>query len=429
MTEKEFVSKIESSCSIEELLQCKGQLLLSSIVEEEVLDELFATLVNTNQSSFDRASFMTALVNFICTTGDSVPFIMNLFKELLRKDGCTEEAIDYAVNVAYRQARNAREIKIQKRICEKKQIRREKLRQEEEQLKRKRLLKELEKTIDMSKTCVSYDTARFLVRNGTTYEEMASKVNLQIVSQAEIDSVLFGFRIDSEEKEEMVSIADVIGYDYSWIHCGNDLLKAFPSFFDSNRKDGYHQRALSMLDLTVEDVMEKLAPSFLEEPMKLVNTLDGKYTVGGNGMHRYSVLRSLFCIEMMRAKGDKEKEHAIYEKYKIPVVVSKIDVAKTFANYVLTTLKLADWVWKEKDSRGYFTGKTEIIFSNHENLILTDEELLHYVGDVLRNNKECSNVVHMIENAKGNFLRFLSSIVPEMIENVSYLEVENERTM
>lgn len=423
MSEKELASKFDVGCSVEDLLQYKEELLAVDVMDENDVNELFDCILKTNTSFFDRANVITALVNYICTTGNSIQYIMNLFKELLLKDGCTEEATLYAINVAYRQARNAREMKMQKRILERKRLKKE----EEERLK---ILKERESKIDMSKTCVSYDTARFLARNGTTYEEMMKKINLQVISQEEIDFILYRYRIDYIQEKDTVSIADVVGYNYVGMGSGNDLLKAFPTFFDSKKSDGYHRRSLSMLDLTLEDALEKLAPSFSEEPMKLADAPNGLYTIHGNGMHRYSVLRSLYCIEMINAKGNDEKERVIYEKYKIPVLVSKIDYIKTYANYILTTLKIANDVSNERDFNFCNTGRVKIVLSNDEKLFFTNEELLNYIGDIMRSNKENPVLKEMLKNANQNFLRFLSSVVPEMVEeNIRYLEDKNARTI
>ena len=58
-------------------------------------------------------------------------------------------------------------------------------------------------------------------------------------------------------------------------------------------------------------------------------------------MHRFSVLRTLYLIEMMHAKGNIEKEKEIHEKYRIPALVENIDYIKTYSNYLLSVLNIS----------------------------------------------------------------------------------------
>lgn len=417
MTVEDLASIFDTPCSSEQLLQCKSKLLEEDIVYEEIVEGLFSTFINTNKSSFTRDDAIRGLVTYIGTTGETVRFIMELFQELLRRDGCTKEAIDYATQFAYKQAKITRARIQQERINEIKRQRAEQQKIKEAAIKEEAYLKKLEESVDMSKTEVSYDTAKFLIRNGFTYEDLRNKVNLTIASQKDIDEDLSRYRVEKGSTKEFVSIADVVGYDYDYFGGTNDLLKAFPQFFDSSATDGYRQRSLSMLKLTTENAMEALSQSFGEEPMKLADGPDGKFTVGGNGMHRYSVLRTLYCIEMAKADGNKEQEAIIYEKYKIPAIVSHIDYIKTYANFILNALNVASWVVNERDDNYEVTGRAKIELLNGEKLFFTDEELIAYLGNVIKEHENHWLVQSWISEIDTNFSKFLKLVIPEMIEH------------
>ncbi len=413
MTILDFANLFDTPRSIEALLSYKAELLESDLALADTIENLFSMIEQGNVATLDRQSFTKLLITYICTTGDSVPFIMKTFDILLQKDGCQKEDIDRIKKMAYKQARDTREKKLQQEMQERKKSR-------EEQKRREAYFQKLEASIDMSKTVVNYDTARFLVRNGVTYEDLEKSPTIRLMSQKDIDPILHKYRIESDGKEELVSIADVVGYSY---HGENDLLKSFSNFFDSNKSGGYYQRALSMLDFTTDDALEKLSSSFRVEPMKLADAPEGKFTISTNGMHRYSVLRALYCIEMLKANGDKTQEENIYNKYKVPAIVAKIDYVKTYANYILTTLKVAAFVSNERDDNCRSTGKARVQLVNGEELFLTNEELLQYVGDIIRKNKDYPAIDIFLRDSSKSFNAFLSLTVPELVgANVNQVE-------
>lgn len=402
MTIKEFADLFDNPCSLEELLSRQEELSECDFIDDDILHGLLNAMKEENKPIIDRQVATRSVATYIVTTGNFAYFVRGLLRELLIKDGCSKEAITKILMQANEQAAKARTRNREKIL--------------EEQKRKEDTLKRLEESIDMSKTVVSYDTARFLIRNGMTYEELEKTASLSISSQEDIDPILYKYRIGSDGEEAMVSIADVVGYDYRYMQSSNDLLKAFPHFFDSNKMDGYHTRSLSMLDLTTENVMTALSPSFREEPMKLADAPDGRYTVNGNGMHRYSVLRSLYLIEISKARGNKEQEQAIREKYTIPALVSRIDYVKTYSNFVLSTLKAVYWIGNERDEKNKLTGRVKVEAVNGENLFLTNEELITYVHNMMILQKDNPVVEWLIERKDESFHQFLSFVIPEMLD-------------
>ena len=132
-------------------------------------------------------------------------------------------------------------------------------------------------------------------------------------------------------------------------------------------------------------------------------------------MHRYSVLRSLYLIEMAKSKGNKEQEQAIREKYTVPALVSKIDYVKTYSNFVLTTLKMAYWVGNERDEQNNLTGRVKVETTNGENLFLTNEELLEYVRNVISTQMDSPSMQWLLDFDNPSFQQFLSLVDPKKV--------------
>lgn len=402
----EFVNLFDNPCNVEEIFSWKERLFQSGIVSLETLNSFYNTIKSQNKKALDRSDLTRVISTYINTTGDACVFIIMLLKRCLIKDGVSLKQIDEITNFAYKQSLNTK-AKIEARE-------KENARRKEERLRK------LEQGLDMSKTSVSFDTARFLIRNGTSYEEMKEKVSLTLFSEKDINYIISEYRINTDEQQELISIGDILGYDYEFHTNTNDLLKSFPSFFDSSRNDTYHLRALSMLDLTIEDGVSLLRNSFDTEPLKIKEASEGKYTIGSNGMHRFSVLRTLYLIEMMHAKDNIEKEKEIHEKYRIPALVENIDYIKTYSNYLLSVLNISDWVKKELDENHKMTGRTIVELKSGGSLTLTDEELIKYVGEVIRREKEEYSIDWMFKSNDESFLAFLYQVVPDLMDNYEY---------
>ena len=198
MSIKEFADLFDNPCSLEDLLSHKEELLECDFIDEDILKGLLDAIQKENSPFVDRRVAIKAIITSICTTGEFGYFTRSVFRELLEKDGCSKEAITKILMQANEQAGMVRQRNREKRLAEKK--------------KKEDALKKLEAGIDMSKTAVSYDTARFLIRNGMTYEELEKSISVSISSQEDIDPILYKYRIGTDGEKENVSIADVMIY-------------------------------------------------------------------------------------------------------------------------------------------------------------------------------------------------------------------------
>ena len=95
-----------------------------------------------------------------------------------------------------------------------------------------------------------------------------------------------------------VCIADIEGYNYAFMNLDNkNIINNMPFFYDEE-KDGYATRSLSLLDITSQDIIDKLEYSFKRDPICLNEADEGKYVIGTNGLHRYHVIKAHYLKEL-----------------------------------------------------------------------------------------------------------------------------------
>lgn len=263
---------------------------------------------------------------------------------------------------------------------------------------------------------LSDDTLDFLKRNGTSYEELREKVDTRLYSLKDIDYIVNSYLIRLDREPKQVSIADIVGYDYEFANTinTNDIFESFPNFFQTNG-DSYHTRANAMLEYTGDNVVQGLLRSFKVEPIKIGATPKGKYIIDVNGLHRYTVLRSLYLIELSRLGEDKEAITELNSKYTIPVEASEVDYIKTYSHYVLATLGIVRYISKEYDNNYNATGNARVEFSNKQRKIMSNSELIQLVTTSLMENKHQWIFFMNYLNKSEEFRTFIETVCPEML--------------
>lgn len=220
------------------------------------------------------------------------------------------------------------------------------------------------------------ETIEFLNLNSISLTEI-SQITENIIEPKDIDSILEYKSITTEEETALVSIEDIIGYSYPK---KRDIFESISEFFDS-QKDGYHSRSLSILQYTPDNIIPGLSNSFIVEPMKVKKVENGKCFIVGNGMHRFTILRIMYLLEKYRGKNLVE----LRKKYTIPVILNKVDKTKTYCAYIISILNENIYIRSELDSDYHKTNRVEVIDSvNNTKNILTDEDLIIYTSEVIR---------------------------------------------
>ncbi len=384
---KSLIDSINTNLTSEEFMNYKNRLLNAGVKLKDI-DGLFELLSQNN----DNVSIEFLIMKYIVYNGNPNPFIMELYERILINKGIDADKVAYLID-------KTEELAIAKR---------EEMLEATERVKEEKL-KNNEKNAYLYQSEVNFDTARFLARICFPLEEINNSL-LQLVDLEKNFSLINKYKVTLPVEKSTVSIADIVGYNYR-DKGGSNLLKNFSYFFDSRLSDTYHTRSLSLLDLTVEDAIEKLELSFKREPLILEEFPNAKFRLS-SGFHRYSVLRTLYCLEMVMAKGDKVKEQNIYEKYKIPAMVHKIDYFHTYTNYIFDVLKIDEIavIRKEQDGYGNETGRFHIGFKNGIDLKLTYDEMALYIENLLEQRKDTVEVKKILETSDPLFQSFLQNI-------------------
>lgn len=264
---------------------------------------------------------------------------------------------------------------------------------------------------------------RFLKRNGISIEDACTSVDCNIYSKDKINYIVSNYGFQTKEQREMISVGDILGYDTDYRGVSTNIFLSMDHFFD-DKGSGYKSRSVGMLEYDKDNILEKLKQSFINEPISLIETGEGTYTVFNNGLHRFTLLRILYLSEVAKANGNKEKLAEIRKKYTIPATVTGVDLDKTYCKYLLTKAKCGDKDWDiidvltEYDSKYEPTGNSIIKYGSGEKEVLTNELLL----DLTRNRiiEDPDFTIHYPEiqqayNKYPSFKDFIDVEFPEII--------------
>lgn len=254
---------------------------------------------------------------------------------------------------------------------------------------------------------------RFLKENNIALEEG----QVRVFETKDINKILAEYGIIYNfEEQKYICIRDIVGFDYSWRGDTNDLYYNFNSYFN-DMGDSYHSRANGMLNYLSSDIVEKLMPSFKSEPMKVLEVEDGKCIIYGNGIHRFNILKVSYLGEISKCTS-KEKLEEVNKKFTIPVALGKIDIFKSYCNYLLNK-------FKKNPAMNYWIEVLEdpnicSVSYNKTKETLTNEELLNFIID----NTELEMIESDLELARyildyDSFNSFISN----------YMELTKERKL
>lgn len=179
-----------------------------------------------------------------------------------------------------------------------------------------------------------------------------------------------------------------------------------------------------MLKYSSDEIIEKLYPSFKNEPIRILELDNGCRVISGNGLHRYTLLRILYINELKKVKGDKEKEELVKQKYSIPVEVTKVDLFKTYCQYIIKFIASDNtFLSNEYDKNYKNTGKVEL-YSKGKMTILDDEQLLNYTKKLMMNlpsylKELLINDINMNCKFYASFKFFIETYFSEEINHLS----------
>ena len=251
----------------------------------------------------------------------------------------------------------------------------------------------------------------FLRRNGIDIEKVNRSVDTHIYTTTEKNEIVGAYGFQGNQSVRNVSVADIVGYDSNYMGIVPNIFASLDGFFDEHG-DGYHTRSLGMLQYGKDDIIEKLQSSFKWEPISLIETGEGEYTVLSNGLHRTTILRTLYLSEAAEAQGNQEELERIAKKYTIPAKVREVDLQKTYCKYLL----MKAWaknpnqdvlrVTMDFDEYCIRTGKVVVEYYTREKQILNDDELLALTRQRISESVNFENLLQMFQAQYNKYKSF-----------------------
>ena len=174
----------------------------------------------------------------------------------------------------------------------------------------------------------------FLRKNGFDIKDMRQDLDCKLYSTKDINEIINEFKESFviPSKETNVCIGDIIGME--GLH-EKDIFEHLDEFFDEDGKP-YKRRDLELLDLTSENILEKLKDSFFYEPIVCKNIGENnKHIITTNGMHRFMILKIWYLKEIYEAQNNEEQIQEINEKYTIPAKIYENDLRRIYYAYLI----------------------------------------------------------------------------------------------
>lgn len=218
---------------------------------------------------------------------------------------------------------------------------------------------------------------KFIIDNNIDINYFENSSKTIFFNKYDINPVVSRWGMYRDEKKIEVSIADVIGKS---IHISKNILLELNELFDE-MAERYQKRSISMLEYNNNTIMDGLKESFYKDYITLTEIKSGKYVIKDNGMHRCSLIRTLYLNELKKYKESNISIEQLKNKYTIIGVVENLDVVKTYCSYLLYLTDENIFVEHELD--GSYKKTNKVILKNGQGIIgvLDDGQLIEYTID------------------------------------------------
>lgn len=246
----------------------------------------------------------------------------------------------------------------------------------------------------------------------------------KIFETNDINQILSDYMVVNEGVNSKIYIKNIVGYDYSWRCESNDLFTSFHNYFDSEG-DTYHSRANSMLNYSIYEMVSKLESSFKNEPIVLMEVDNNKYIVSNNGIHRFHILKIAYLGRIAKCNTQEEIDE-VNSEFVIPCISQKIDVFKSYCNFILNSCKKEKyektfWISIDKDNPDLCN-----VEYNKEKIIVNNEQLLEFVINNINLELLDNYEMEFYQRKYPSFNEFLSN-VKEKISKEKKNEIRNYR--
>lgn len=273
----------------------------------------------------------------------------------------------------------------------------------------------IEKIIILLNKELDNTTMEFVNRMNFDFDKFMNDSKNNYFSSSDINPIISKYGVFDNIKNNIeISVADILGHDYSKNNHDKNILYTFSDFYIRNG-DSYHSRSLELLNYTSgEELLTELKKRNNDtKDMKVQEFENGKYVIYGNGLHRFSVLRFHYLLDCMK---NEKSEQELREVYKIPVKLeSKTNYKRTYSNYIIQKAYL------DIDHISFNPDENEIIIyykSNKEKSIIGEEEFYELViksVDMLDSNAldELTQNYYKYDSFRDYIDNYLPQLIPK----------------
>lgn len=210
----------------------------------------------------------------------------------------------------------------------------------------------------------------WLEREKIDVKHVLDKTNDKLLSSDKYNPIVTEFGVFYEPNTEEVSIGDIIGFENDgqtfFRGRGENVFEELIYLYSDDLENEYKTRANGILMYSKEEVLSKLSESFKTDPLRVKEVDFGKYSIDGNGKHRFTILKAIYLSELAEIDpNDQDKLDALKKKYTIPVTLARMDVDKTYTNFFMSSFGIYDVNTKSYDPNTGFMSvewKDELFF-------------------------------------------------------------------
>lgn len=216
----------------------------------------------------------------------------------------------------------------------------------------------------------------WLEREKIDAKHVLDKTDDKLLSSETYNPIVAKYGIFYKPTTEEISIGDIIGFENDgqtlFSGRGENVFEELSYLYGDDLNDEYKTRANGILTYSKEEILSRLAESFKSDPLRVKEVDFGKYSVDGNGKHRFTILKAIYLSELAEINpNDQERLAELKKKYTIPVTLSRMDVEKTYTNFFVSAF-------------GFYDLNEENYNINAEHILVEWKDDIFFIGSIKR---------------------------------------------
>lgn len=265
---------------------------------------------------------------------------------------------------------------------------------------------------------------KFMKMNGINVADISKFSDSRCLSILDINPLVHKYGIFKDKVPDNKSIADIVGImnvslNYDKTNVVNNLENYFSrSTPNANFCDLYDSRSNGMLNYSSSDIMKGLKLSFNSEPIVVGEIENGLCVITSNGLHRYHLLKVHYLNELVKYGNSSSNIKYLRDKYTIPVMNERVDLFKTYSNFLICNMFGNDNVVLSNEVDDKFHKTDDVIFDDGvSKKIFSDGDLYNYINDNIdRVNIDVNSFDYYYSNV-SSFNSYINTFFLELCRN------------